>query len=140
MANQSFELFNEYNTKVLETMRAFGDLNVATAQLFINKQVELTNHIMETSLASGKQMAAAKTPVEAMQVSSALMQDMTDSVSGFVKDAAADAVKARDDLKAVIDDAVSMNSEYANKAFETGMETVKQNVETAKKATSKKAA
>ena len=139
MANPSVELFNEYNAKVLETMRAFGDLNVATAQAFINKQVELTNSIMEASLATGTEIAAAKTPVEAMQASSALMQNLTDTVTGFVKDSASDAVKARDELKVVIDDAVSLNTEYAEKAFESGVETVKSNVETVKKAAKKAA-
>ena len=139
MANQSVELFNEYNTKVLETMRAFGDLNVATAQAFINKQVELTSTVIEASLATGKEIAAAKTPVEAMQASGALMQNLTDTVTGFVKESAADAVKARDELKVVIDDAVSLNTEYAGKAFDNGVETVKNNVETVKKAAKKAA-
>jgi phasin family protein len=130
MANPTFDFFNEYNSKVLETMRSLGDLNVATAQQFINKQVELTNSIMEASLASGKEIAAAKTPVEAAQVSSALIQGLTDTVSSFVKESAADAVKARDELKGVIDSSVSLNTEYAGKAFENG-------VETAKKAASK---
>ncbi len=139
MANQSVELFNEYNAKVLETMRAFGDLTVATAQAFINKQVELTNTVIEASLATGKEIAAAKTPVEAMQASSALMQNLTDTVTGFVKDSAADAVKARDELKVVIDDALSLNTEYAGKAFDNGVEAVKNNVETVKKAAKKAA-
>jgi hypothetical protein len=132
MANPTFDLFNEYNAKVLETMRALGDLNVATAQQFINKQVELTNSIMEASLASGKEIAAAKTPVEAAQVSSALMQGLSETVSTYVKGSVADAVKARDDLKGVIDSAVALNTEYAGKGFENG-------VEVAKKATKKAA-
>jgi hypothetical protein len=139
MTNPSFDFFNEYNSKLLETMRTLGDLNVATAQQFINKQVELSNSIMEVSLASGKEIAGAKTPVDAMQASSALMQNLSDTVSGFVKDSAAEAVKARDELKDVVDSAVTLNTEYAGKAFETGVETIQQNVEKVQKS-GKKAA
>ncbi len=131
MTNPSVELFNEYNSKALEAMRAFGDLSVANAQQIINKQVELSNSIMEASLATSKEIAAAKSPVDAMQASSALAQSLTETMTGYVKDAAADAVKARDELKGAIDGAVKLNSEYAEKAFDTGVETVKK---TAKKA------
>lgn len=131
MTNPTVELFYEYNTKAMEAMRAFGDLNVATAQSFINKQVELTKTIVEASVASSKEIASAKTPADAMQVSSALMQTMADSVTGFVKESAADAVKSNDELKVAIDDAVKMNSEFATKAFDTGVEVAKK---TAKKA------
>jgi phasin family protein len=113
-------------------MRAFGDLNVATAQQIINKQVELGNSIMEASIATGKEVAAAKTPVEAMQAGSSLMQNMTETLSGYVKESAAEAVKTRDELKDVMDAAVKLNTEYAGKAFENGVETVKKT--TAKKA------
>jgi phasin family protein len=131
MTNPTVELFYEYNTKAMEAMRAFGDLNVATAQSFINKQVELTNTIVEASLATSKEIASAKTPVDAMQASSALMQTMADSLTGFVKESAADAVKSRDELKVAIDDAVKLNNEFATKAFDKGVEAVKK---TAKKA------
>ena len=131
MTNPTLELLNEYNTKAMEAMRAFGDLSVATAQNFINKQVELTSAIVEASLATSKEISAAKSPVDAMQASSNLVQSVTDSVTGFVKEAAADAVKARDELKVAIDDSVKLNSEYATKAFDTGVEAVKK---TAKKA------
>jgi phasin family protein len=131
MANPTVELFNEYNAKALEAMRAFGDLSVANAQAFVNKQVELSNTIIEASLATSKEIAAAKTPVDAMQASSALVQNLTDTMTGYVKDSAADAVKARDELKDAIDSSVKLNSEYAQKAFDNGVETVKK---TAKKA------
>jgi adenylate cyclase class IV len=131
MTNPTVELFYEYNTKAMEAMRAFGDLNVATAQSFINKQVELTNTIVEASLVTSKELASAKTPVDVMQTSSALMQTVSDSVTGFVKESAADAVKTRDELKVAIDDAVKLNSEFATKAFDSGVEVVKK---TAKKA------
>jgi len=129
--NPTFDLFNEYNTKAMEAMRAFGDLNVATAQQFINKQVELTSTIVEAGLATSKEISAAKSPVDAMQASSALVQNLTETVTGYVKESAADAVKARDELKVAIDEAVKLNTEYAGKAFENGVETVKK---TAKKA------
>lgn len=131
MTNQTVELFNEYNAKAIEAMRAFGDLSVANAQAFVNKQVELSNTIIEASLATSKEIASAKSPVDAMQASGALVQNLTETVSGFVKDSAADAVKARDELKDAIDDSVKLNSEYAQKAFDSGVETVKK---TAKKA------
>lgn len=139
MTNPSFDFFNEYNSKILETMRTLGDLNVATAQQFINKQVELSNSIMEASLASGKEIASAKSPVDALQVSGALMQNLSETVSDFVKESAAEAVKARDELKSVVDTAVTLNTEYAGKAFETSVETIQQNVEKVQKS-GKKAA
>jgi phasin family protein len=129
--NPTIDLINEYNSKAMEAMRAFGDLNVATAQQFINKQVELTNTIVEASLATSKDISAAKSPVDALQASSALVQNLTDTVTGYVKESAADAVKTRDELKVAIDEAVKLNTEFAGKAFENGVETVKK---TAKKA------
>jgi phasin family protein len=129
--NPTIDLINEYNSKAMEAMRAFGDLNVATAQQFINKQVELTNTIVAASLATSKEISAAKSPVDAMQASSALVQNLTDTVTGYVKESAADAVKTRDELKVAIDEAVKLNTEFAGKAFENGVETVKK---TAKKA------
>ena len=131
MANPTVDLFSEYNAKALEAMRAFGDLSVANAQQFINKQVDLSNSIIETSLASSKELAAAKTPVDAMQVSSTLVKSLTETMTGYVKDSAADAVKARDELKEAIDGGVKLNTEYAQKAFDAGVDTVKK---TAKKA------
>ena len=131
MPNQTFDMINEYNNKAMLTLRAFGDLNVATAEWFVSKQLELSKSMMETVLASGKEIAAAKTPAEAAQVSSQLMQSMTESMTGFVKESSANAVIARDELKVVIDDAVKLNSEYAGKAFESGVETIKKTAQKA---------
>ncbi len=131
MPNQTLDMINEYNNKAMLTLRAFGDLNVATAEWFVSKQLELSKSMMETVLASGKEIAAAKTPAEAAQVSSQLMQSMTESMTGFVKESSANAVIARDELKVVIDDAVKLNSEYAGKAFESGVETIKKTAQKA---------
>ncbi len=131
MANQTLDLMTEYNTKALENLRALGDLNVASVEWLINKQVELTNTLMEAGLESGKEISAAKSPADAVQASGKLVQTVADTVSGYVKDSTANVVKTRDELKAVIDDAVKLNSEYATKAFENGVEVAKK---TAKKA------
>ncbi len=131
MANQTLDLLTEYNTKALESLRALGDLNVNTAEWFINKQVELTNTLMEAGLQSSKEISAAKTPTDAIEASGKLVQTLADTMSGYVKESAANATKTREELKAVMDEAVKLNSEYANKAFETGVEVAKK---TAKKA------
>lgn len=131
MAKQPIDLITEYNTKAMQTMRAIGDLNVASAEWFVNKQVELSNALLETGMATSKEIASAKTPVEAAMASSKLMQTLAETLTGFVKESSENAEKARDDLKAVIDDAVKLNSEYAGKAFDSGVETIKK---TAKKA------
>lgn len=131
MANQTVDLMTEYNTKAMETLRAFGDLNVATAEWFINKQLELTSTLMDAGLASSKEISAAKTPAEAVQASSKLLQSMAESMTGFVKESTTNAVKTRDELKVVIDDAVKLNTEYAGKALETGMETVRKSAKKA---------
>lgn len=126
MSNPAIDLISEYNTKVMLTMRAFGDLNVATAQMLINKQIELNNGLLETGLASSKELAAVKTPVEAVAVSTKLMQSVAETMTGFVKDSAAESLKARETLKGVIDDTYALNGEYAGKAFDASVETVKQ--------------
>lgn len=131
MSNETLEMINEYNNKAMLTMRALGDLNVATAEWFVSKQLELGKSMMETALSTGKEIAAAKTPVEAAQASSKLMQSMAESVTEFVKESSANAVSTRDELKVVIDDAVKLNSEYANKAFESGVETIKKTAQKA---------
>lgn len=122
---QPIDLITEYNTKTMETMRALGDLNVASAEWFVNKQVELSTALMETGLATSKEITAAKTPADAVSVSSKLMQTLAETMTGFVKESTANAEKTRDEMKAVIDDAVKLNSEYATKAIDTGVETVK---------------
>ena len=131
MTTNGIELFNEYNSKAMETMRAFGDLSVANAQWFIDKQVELNSSLMQASVEGQKEIAAAKTPTDAVQSASKLMQTWAESLTGFVKASSEKSVAARDELKAVIDDAVKMNSEYASKAYEAGVAEVKK---TAKKA------
>lgn len=112
-------------------MRALGDLNVASSEWFVNKQIELSNALLESGVASSKEITSAKTPAEAAQASSKLTQTLADTLTGFVKESTANAEKTRDELKAVIDDAVKLNSEYAGKAFDSGVETIKK---TAKKA------
>ncbi len=131
MTNQTLDLLTEYNAKALETLRALGDLNVNTAEWFINKQVELTNSLMEASLLTSKQISAAKTPADALEASGKLVQSIADTMTGYVKDSAANATQTREEMKAVMDDAVKLNTEYANKAFESGVEVAKK---TAKKA------
>lgn len=131
MSNPAIDLISEYNTKLMLTMRAFGDLNVATAQMLVNKQIELNNSLLETGLASSKELAAVKTPVDAVSISTKLMQSVAETMTGFVKDSAAESLKARETLKGVIDDTYALNGEYAGKAFDASVETVKK---TAKKA------
>lgn len=125
MSNPAIDLISEYNTKVMLTMRAFGDLNVATAELLVNKQIELSNSLLETGLASSKEFAAVKTPVEAVEVSTKMLQSVAQTLTGFVKDSTAETLKARDSLKVVIDESYALNSEYAGKALDSGVETVK---------------
>ena len=68
MATINLDLFTEYNTKALESLRAFGDLSVANTQAFIDKQVELNNALLSAGVASQKEIASAKTPADAMQL------------------------------------------------------------------------
>ncbi len=131
MTNQTLDLLTEYNSKALESLRALGDLNVNAAEWFINKQVELSNILMEAGLQSSKEISAAKTPTDALEASGKLVQTVADTMTGYVKESAANATKTREDLKAVIDEAVKLNAEYTNRAFETGVEVAKK---TAKKA------
>jgi hypothetical protein len=112
-------------------MRALGDMNVASAEWFVSKQIELANNLMESSLASSKEFFAVKTPAEAAQVSSKLMQSTVETITGFVKESAANAAKTREGLKVVIDDAVKLNTEYSAKAVDSSVEAIKK---TAKKA------
>lgn len=131
MTTINLDLFTDYNTKAMETLRAFGDMSVANTQQFIDKQVELNNTLLSAGLSSQKEMAAAKTPADAIQSANALVQTWTETLTGFVKESSESAVKAREELKAAIDGAVKLNTEYAGKAYESGVEVVKK---TAKKA------
>ena len=131
MNTQAIDFITEYNTKSMLTLRAFGDLNVATAEWFIKKQVELTNNLMDSGLASSKEILTAKTPAEAAQASSKMMQAMVETVTGYVKESTDNVLKTREGLKVVIDDAYKLNSEYAGKAVDTSVEAIKK---TAKKA------
>ena len=125
MSKQAIDLFNEYNSKSIEALRAFGEINVASFEKSINKQVELSNTIVEASLATGKQITSAKTPADVLQASAQLLQDIADRVNGFVKESTADAVKTGDEVKAVVEDAVKLNAEYAGKVVDNSVEAVK---------------
>ena len=131
MNTQAIDMINEYNNKAMLTLRAFGDLQVSTAEWFVSKQIELANNLMESTLASSKELSAVKTPAEAAQISSKVMQSTVETITGFVKESADNAVKTREGLKVVIDDAVKLNSEYAGKAVNSSVEAIKK---TAKKA------
>jgi hypothetical protein len=131
MTTNGIELFNEYNSKAMETLRAFGDLSVSNVQWFIDKQVQLNSTLMQAGVEGQKEIAAAKTPTDAAQSATKLMQTWADSLTGFVKESSEKTVAARDELKAVIDGAVKLNSEYASMAYEAGVAEVKK---TAKKA------
>ncbi|MBC8211938.1 MAG: phasin family protein [Gammaproteobacteria bacterium] len=131
MNTQAIDFINEYNTKAMLTLRAFGDLNVASTEWFISKQVELTNNLMDTALASSTVIFAAKTPAEAAQASSKMMQAMVETVTGYVKESTDNALKTREGLKVVIDDAYKLNTEYSTKAMDSSVEAIKK---TAKKA------
>jgi phasin family protein len=102
-----------------------GDLQVATGEWLISKQIELTNNMMETGLAGSKEIFAAKTPAEASQASSKLMQSMVETMTGYVKETSDNVVKTREGLKVVIDDAVKLNTEYAGKAIESSVKAIK---------------
>ena len=125
MTTNGIELFNEYNSKALESLRAFGDLSVNNVQQFIDKQVELNTALVQASVEGQKEIAAAKTPSDAVQSASKLMQTWADSLTGFVKESSESAVKAREELKAVFDEAVKLNTEYATKAYDAGVAEVK---------------
>lgn len=131
MPNQTLDMINEYNNKAMLTLRAFGDLNVATAEWLVGKQVELTKSMMDTAVESSKEISAAKTPAEAIEASTKMMQSMAESMTGFVKESSANAIITRDELKVVIDDAVKLNNEYSSKAFENGVEAIKKTTQKA---------
>lgn len=128
MSNLNVDLLTEYNTKAMESLRAFGELSVANTQWAIDKQIELSNSLMEAGLASQKDITSAKSPADAIQSANDLMQTLAESLTGFVKESNANALKSRDELKAVIDDAVKLNTEYATKAYESGVEAVQKAV------------
>ena len=125
MNTNGIELFNEYNGKAMESLRAFGDLSVSNVQWFIDKQVALNNSLMQAGVEGQKEIAAAKTPADAVQSASKLMQVWAESLTGFVKESSESAVKAREELKAVFDEAVKLNTEYATKAYDAGVAEVK---------------
>lgn len=131
MPTQTLDMINEYNNKAMLTLRSFGDLNVATAEWFVSKQLELSKSMMDTAVESSKEISAAKTPAEAFEASTKMMQSMAESMTGFVKESSANAIITRDELKVVIDDAVKLNSEYSSKAFEKGVETIKKTTQKA---------
>lgn len=125
MTNPTMDMITEYNSKALETLNAINDLNVAAIDAYVNKQVELSNTLLDAGLATSKELAAVKSPAEAVEVTSKLAQSIAATLTGFVKDSAAESVKSRDSLKAVIEDSVALNSEFAGKAMNTGAEKVK---------------
>lgn len=121
MTNLNLDLLTEYNTKAMQSLRAFGDLNVANTQWIIEKQIELTNSLIEAGVASQKDLSAVKSPAEAIQNANGLIQTWAENLTGFVKESNTNVLKSRDELKAVIEDVVNLNTEYATKAYETGM-------------------
>ena len=118
-------LISEYNSKALKTLNALNDLNIATVGAFVNKQVELTNSMLDAGLASSKEFAAVKTPAEAVEVSSKLAESVATNLTGLVKDSSASALATGESLKSVIEESYALNKEYAAKVFNSGVEQVK---------------
>lgn len=135
MNNPALDLIKEYNSKALETLTALGELNTATIESVINKQVALSSKLFETGVESSKELSAVKSPAEAVEVSTRLVTSVTDSLKGYVTESTENTLQARESLKAVIDESYALNSEYSVKAYEASVETVKANVEAAKKMT-----
>ena len=125
MASINLDIVSEYNAKAMESARAFADLGVANAQAFMDKQLALGNTLLEASLATQKEMASAKSPEDAVTSAQALVLTWNDALSGFAKDASQSAAKAGEELKAVVDSAMQLNTTYATKAYETGVAEVK---------------
>lgn len=121
----NLDLLTEYNKKAMESLRAFGDLNTANTQWIIEKQIELSDSLLQAGLASQKDLASAKTPADAIKNANSLIQTWAENLTGFVKESNANALKSREELKAVIEDVVNLNTEYATKAYESGMSEVK---------------
>lgn len=119
------DLITEYNSKALKTLNTLNDLNVATVDAFVNKQVELTNYLLDAGLASSKDFAAVKTPAEAVEVSSKLAQSVAANLTDFVKESSASTVATGESLKSVIDESYALNTEYAGKVFNAGAEKAK---------------
>lgn len=119
------DLITEYNSKALETLNAFNDLNVETVDALVNKQVELTNYLLDASLASSKEFATVKTPAEAVEVSSKLAQSVATNMTDFLKDSSASTVATGESLKSVFEESYALNKEYAGKVFNAGVEKVK---------------
>lgn len=124
MNTESIEMITEYQNKAMLSLRAMGDMNVSNAQWFVNQQIELGNKVLAASMTGFEQLKTVKSPEDFMKTSTEVAQNVADELTGFVKDAAAQAVEARDSLKAVLDDAAKLNTEYAEKAYKTGLEAV----------------
>ena len=139
MNNPAMNLITEYNAKALETLTALGELNVATIDSLVNKQVALSTNLFESGVASSKELSAVKSPAEAMEISNKLMKTVADSLKGFVTETTENTLQARESLKAVIDDSYALTSEYAVKAFDASVETAKQAATTAAPAAAPKA-
>ena len=74
MNKQAIDLFNDYNVKTFEALRTLGELNVATIEHFINKQVSVGNAIVKTSITNSQEIAAVNYPQEALQISEQFFQ------------------------------------------------------------------
>lgn len=124
MNTESIEMITEYQNKAMLSLRAMGDMNVSNAQWFVNQQIELGNKVLAASMTGFEQLKSAKSPEDFLKTSTEVAQTVADELTGFVKDATAQAVEARDSLKAVLDDATKLNTEYAEKAYKTSLEAV----------------
>ena len=139
MNTQSIEMITEYQNKAMLSLRALGDMNVSTAQWLVNQQIELGSKMMQVSMSSYEQLQTAKTPEAVMKTSSELAKTVADELAGFVKVATTQAVETRDGLKAVIEDATKLNTEYAEKAYKAGLEVANTTAEKVTKAAKKAA-
>ena len=123
--NNPFELLSEYSSKAMENLSALNDLNVAAVDAFVDKQIALSNSLLDESLASGKAIAAAKSPVEAVELSSKLAESVSARLSAFVKDSSASSLATGESLKSALEKSFALNQEYAGKVFNSGVAQVK---------------
>ena len=123
--NNPFDMISVYSSKALENLNALNDLNTATVDAFVDKQIALTNSLLDASLAGSKALAAVKSPVEAVEVSSKLAESVGAKLTDFVKESSASSLATGESVKAILEQSVALNQELAGKIFDSGVEQVK---------------
>ena len=119
MQNQMFDAYNEMAQGSFEAMRKLGEINMRAGERLFQKQLDLSNTILETGAKGVEVMTKAKGYQELVGSQSKLAQDYGQELLKSYREAVEVLTEARDAVAEVMDQQMQAASKNLQAAGET---------------------